>query len=602
MQLFYLTVFLSFTIPVQSHCMLDMRLDFENNADTMLSIQKIAIEKINSLKEINNSNSYQSSSYDILRSMTMNYHPALLSKRIQEKTNETMFNVEQIIKNYCLPMHSDMKLSQEISSRDEYPSFKTKCNIKSNNIQYSEDGKFDVVVKKMAMKQFVGFSKEMSKAIVLSRVATLVRARECLLNVQAYNVTNVKFQEIQNSIKTRTSALSALLQKVTNKEVMLDSVPPLDCRFFTPHPENPSSGIGKILPSSVFYMSYPDLTANLEELFFFKSDLLTTFLNSNENIQNDLNFRLQIVEKMLTSLISLHQTGIIHKNIRLSNISYYYFNEGQHLPPKIIISFGDFSLSGIDDYDTKLAKNFFVPDDALTELGPMLDVYQLGIAIVQILYMIPSAATPEMTLSKIAKMTDEDTFISYGPDKKRVHLFEQLMYDGMYGISDWTQYSSAMRPQPALCSVLIFQKIYKYFSNRLWDNYSAEDRDLIVAMYWFQPGPNDDLTYNTLYKLPKFKANFMSMFLNLYGLTPECYGENALPQDLLIIIRGMLNPDQSIRMNLSSALERVQEYNSSISTSDNFKNKIYGFFDSTSFKGKDYNSVLKRKQTANMII
>ena len=435
MQLLYLPVFLSLTFSfIHSHCMLDMRLDFENNADTMVALQPIVAGKISNLKSINDSNEHQQTKYDLLRAMTYKFNTGLLSKRIQEKTNELMFNVEQIIKNYCLPMAKNMNLSNEISTRDEYPTYKTKCNIQNNNIYYSDDGRFDIMIKKIEMKQFVGFSMDISKAITLSRVATLVRARECLLNIQAYNVTNPRFEEIQETITNRTSALSAILQQVSDKEVNLDSVPPLDCRFFTPHPNNPSQGVGSIQKNTTFYMSYPNLTANLEELFFFKPEVLIKFVNSNSYINNNLLLRLHIMVKMIEGLISLHSTGIIHKNIRLSNIYYYYFNEGQNAIPKVLVSFGDFTLSGIDDYDTKLAKNFFVPDDAFTELGPMLDVFQLGISIVQILYMIPSAATPEMTLSKIAKMTDPNSRIKYGKEEKVVHLFEQLMYDGMYGI------------------------------------------------------------------------------------------------------------------------------------------------------------------------
>ena len=137
---------------------------------------------------------------------------------------------------------------------------------------------------------------------------------------------------------------------------------------------------------------------------------------------------------------------------------------------------------------------------------------------------------------------------------------------------------------------------------KLWDNYSEDEMDLIIAMYGFTPGENDDLTYQTLYKLPKFKAIFMSIFLNLYGLVPQCYGNNVFPLKLYIVIREMLNPEQSKRMTLNNALNKIKEIIQISENSDYFINKNYSIFDNTTFKGKNYHSVLKRKQIMKKII
>lgn len=600
MQLYYLTVLLSFTFSVKSHCMLDMRLDFENNADAMASILPNLKTFIPNLK-YEHGKKPRDVPYDILRQQTKNFAPNALMQKFNEKNIELNFNIQQILSNYCQPLSADLSLGQEIQTRDEYPIYNTKCTIDANNnMVYNLNGRFDIMVKKIMMKNFVGFNPNVSMLITLSRVATLVRARECLLNIQAYNVTHVRFDEIQKSIEERTSALSALLQGKAEKQVNLDSVPPLDCKFFTPNPSNPSQGIGKLSNKTVFYMAYPNLTANLEELFFFSPEILQGFLGKCDWLNDDLLLRLKLSIKMVDALLSLHKSGIIHKNIRLSNIYYYYFDQelDDDSELQIFVSYGEFSMSGIDDYDARVMKTFFVPDDAQTELGPMLDVYQLGIAIIQILFMIPSEATPEMTLSKIAKMTDPSARVLYKGEK--VHLFEQIMKDAISGLDDVGVYKGIMTNETAVCSIFIFQKIWRYFTYELWDNYKSEDRDLIDSMYYFRPDTDDEISLHHLYKLPKFKSMFMSIFLNLYAITPQCYGNISLPQKVYVTLRGMINPNQSNRWSLKILQDEFQEA-LEVVHSQRFMNVEYTQYDNSKFIGKNYNSVLRRKQSQVMI-
>jgi hypothetical protein len=577
--------------------MLDMRLDFENNADAMQAILPQVKNYIPALRNKNNFRSF-TTQFELMREKTNNFNPHDLLKKLNEKNSELMFNIQQVINNYCQRIDQDLNLGEQIQTRDEYPVFQTKCIIDShNNILYDNYGRFDIAVKKIGMKSFVGFNQNVSNLITMSRVATLVRARECLLNIQAYNVTDVKFDEIQKSIEDRTSALSALLQKKVERDVNLDSVPPLDCKYYTP---GYKQGGMPYNSQTVFYLAYPKVVANLEELFFFNPQILQGFLDQNDYMEDDLILRLHLSLRMINALQSLHKTGIIHKNIRLGNIHYHYFEKEEYdsVTNQIYVSIGEFSMSGIDDYDARITKTFFVPDDAVTELGPMLDVYQLGIAIIQVLYMIPSEATPEMTLSKIAKMTDENARVMYNGGQ--VHLFERLMTDAINGCSDVSVYRSAMTNETAICSIHIFQKIYTYFVGSLWDNYSSENNELIQSMYYFRPEVDDDVNLYTLYKIPKFKSYFMSMFLSLYMITPQCYGRINLPSDLIRTIRNLIHPNVSRRLALKYAQMQIEDV-MDIVRGNSFMNVKYSLYDNTKFVGKNYNSVLKRKQTQHMI-
>jgi serine/threonine protein kinase len=574
--------------------MLDMRLDYENNMDAIVMARQSVKTKLQKLKRIIQSTRSTSSKYNLLRKMTENFQPSVLFGKLQEKKKELQFNIFQIINNYCTKIERPIELGGTMFKVDGYNTHEARCNMSGNNIIYTSSGKFDVMIKKMPIEMIENFPKTESFLIALSKVAIQMRMSECLLNPQAYNVTDVKFDDIYRSIVERTSALSGLLlNKITPYN--LDSIPAIDCNYYTPDPQNPRRSGKGFNELTNFYLTFPYVTSNLEGLFFFEPRILRSFLSKYSWLKNNLSLRINMSLKMIEALISLHKSGIIHKNINLSTIFYHDFGSSSGSPNQINLSFGNFSSAGIDDYDARVMPSFFIPEDIKVELGPKLDTYQLGLVIFQLTFMIPTEGTHGLTFSKIAKIIDKNYFFTYSG--KKYHLFERLMIDAAQGNTHYHIYADAMTEDAARCSIGIFKEIYLYFKNKLWFKEGPKNDDLNHIFYRFKPHNGDTYEIQKLYKYRRFKKIFVIVFLNLFPYVRDCYGDIYVSESFLTIIRSLIHPKVDRRIDLVKAKDLLKQELIKINTSK-YVNPTYSIFDNTKLRHKGRNSILK-KQLSN---
>ena len=600
MRLSSILVFYYTTLSVFSHCMLDMRLDYENNLDAIEVSKQIYKKQLQLMIVLAKQNIPSDVKYNLLRKISNNFNQQKYFQKLNEKSQELKYNVLQIIANYCEPISSPILLGEKLFETSEYDTHRAKCNIKNNQLEYSRTGRFDVMINKIPITNYDGLSKVDNFMVTLSRVATHVRMSECLLNPQAYNVTNPKFNEIYETILERTSALSGLLQNISTGK-NLDSIPAIQCTYFTPNPKNKRKQTKGFNDFTIFYLTYPLMISNLENLFFYQPELLTSYLAKYPWLKNSLVLRIHMSLMMIEALSSLHKSGIIHKNIRLSNIFYHDFpgSGSANSPDQIYLSFGNFSESGIDDYDKRVMKTFFIPDDILFELGPKVDIYQLGLVITQLTFMIATENTPEMSLSKIAKMTSGDFKIIF--ERKRVHLFEQLMTDAIQNNQHYDKYENAMTPDAARCSIEIFKHINAYFHHQLWSSHLERDNLIKEVFYNFEPDSEDAYRIVELYKYPPFKSVFVSVFLNLYAYVPQCYGSVVVSSSFLSIIRQLINPFVNFRIGLEKATELLTQ-ELQFANNQDYLNPTYSPYNKSSFVSVSRQSVLsKQRSVKNMI-
>lgn len=546
--------FLIIPLSVLSHCMLDMRLNYEESLDSMINVSSNLLRMILKIKNSEQNLPNYNYNYDILRSITQSYSNMSYTKKCQEKIDEYAFNINQIISNYCEYSPTPITLLKKIDIPGEYEHYEAMAEINNNNFQYSAQGRGKAMVKVFKLIKFQNYSDAQNLWVMLSRVATEVRAGECLLNPMSYNTTDAKYDEILDSINLRTTALSALLMKTTHKILQLDSIVSFDCKFFTPDPSNPNKGINKFGQSTTFYLAYPEVSSNLDTLFFKEPWVLNQLLDQTPDGENDLVLRVMIMIKMVEALSSLHKVGIIHKFIRLSNITYHMFTEKDGSTVDVtLVSFRNFMHSGIDDYDATVSKNFYNPPDNEIEIGPKFDVYQLGISMVQLLFMIASEGTPEMSLSKIAKIINPSSMISISGSQ--MVLFRKLMFDAVNPPNSYDVYNSYMTNSALVCTLAIFKEIYKYFNLAIY-NSGSRDHDIYKEVFYrYTPEDGEENNILNLYQYPKFQKYFTSIFINAYGLLDQCVPGKQFPEDVLKVVRSMLNPIVYRRIDLSRARE-----------------------------------------------
>ena len=588
-------------LTVLSHCMLDMLLNYESNLDSKIKIFPMLEQAMTNLKQKSEQMSLPNLKFNWMKIMTNNFDKQTYAFKINSKNNELSFNISRILKQYCQKIDSDLVFTQKLDLNDPYLNYKARCNLGNNNLQYHLNGRFEMMVKEMKIINYNGVSLHDNMMTLFSRVATQLRARECLLNPQAYNVMNEKFKKINNIIKERTSALDSVLQDKPFSFINLDSVSSIDCKYFTPDTNNPTKGVDGVTSFTKFYMAYPLMDGNLENLFFFDPKLLVYMTTQGLKYKNNLSLRLNIMYKLVESLESLHQMGFIHKNIKLQNIFFKYFpkNNSKDTNETAYVSFGDFSLSGIDDYDARLKKNFYVPDDEKTEIGPKIDIYKLGLVFFQILYMVPVERTPEMTLSKIAKMTDPNQFISF--NGRQIQLFEKLMMDVINNRFNPQDYTGTMSITCANCCFQIFKQIHKYFDLKIYSNYDKKHNQLMDSMYYYKPEENELILISKLYLNQRFKSYFMSIFLSLYGISNECGGSFFQSQTVKVLLNGMLAPFPNLRSNLKMIRKNLYDALSNVESNPH-QNLIYQAYDINLFyKGDNYVSLLSKQKSERLI-
>lgn len=605
MQLSLITVLLSFILSVNSHCMLDMRLDLENNLDAVGFSRELVIPNIKRYKQLINDNKYNSKVFSLFRSQTKNFFVQDYMTKSAEKINNVLETSYNMLGSHCRPIGQAFPLNVKLDKQGEYDIFYFRADLEDDQIKYSGKGKYNIMIKKIHPQQFPGLTWEMSKHITVSRVATLVRARECLLNVQAYNMLDNSFERMKSSIERRTEALNELMQKTHTTDYNLDAVPALDCMYHTPVRPNSKDTPQAITENTVFYITYPYLQSNLNNLFFKKPELLTAYFKQYNWYTNDLEFRLNIIEYLLRGLKSLHNTGIIHKNIRLGNIYFHYNNDADsENKSKTFVSFGDFSLAGIDDYDARVTKTFFVPNDSKTELGPKFDIYQLGIVITQILYMIPNDKSQDMSLALIAMLADSSFKISHR--NNQVTFFSSVMQDAI----EWRQsgdidlrsqqYGDYMSAKCAKCVILIFEQFALYFQRQVWDIYDEAYFHLKQAMYFFRPKNDEESDIPALIHSPYFANIFKSAFFNIYGLIPECYGKLPMPRNMRELLQTLIHPSVIRRTNLFDALKKLYEVQDYIQFENEEFNVSYEEFDKKVLT-RSNSKILYKKETMKLI-
>lgn len=578
--------------------MLDMRLDYEGNAEAQVILQNTAAETIQNISNYTKKSNQYSSSFSLSQIATKDFDYDEYMRKLKEKESEMIYNVEFILSQYCKPLHAPMALTKQLRFEDEYDVFNRQVNIQNNQIIYNDKGNFDLMIKKMEFKDFVGFSAEQNLNVLKSRVATQIRAGQCLMNIQAYNILNEKFPVMRDNILLRTSSLSAVIQKKFKDQENLDSVVAIDCNYYTP------GNTAAINTQTQFYLAFPQVTGNLESLFFFQPNQVEAMKLVNPTYINNVSLRVKMMSVLFRDLERMHKTGIIHKNIRLQNIFFTVFmpRKKDKSDANIFLSFGDFSLSGIDDYDSRVSKSFYVPDDAKTELGPNLDIFQLGIVFFQILFMIPVEKTPGMSLSKIAKIISPTGYLGQDVNGQKKLIFDQLMEDAsVRNFNNLIQYNGTMTPLAAQCSIAIFKKIYDYFNDEVYNSYSNYDIEEQRKFYFFNT--EDKYTYDP-FKLMEdedFKGIFMSLFISLYGSVSSCYQNYELNNDILFILREMVNPDPSSRIVPKKAKNYFDNAITYL-TENEHENIIYEKFDPTQFAGKNHVSVLRRRAIKRNLI
>lgn len=592
------SIILLFSISVTPHCMLDMRLDYEGVIEALVDLENQASQKLNQIKQWTKQNNLYDSNFNLLEIMTKDFDYDEYIDKIKEKEKEMIYNVEFILNQYCKPISQPMDLRRKIPFEEEYELYNKSILLQDNKIIYDDSGSQNLMIKVMVFKDFVGLTSDQNLEVLKSRVATQIRAGQCLLNPLAYNVSTIKYDEIQKAITERTSAMSAVIQKKYTDQSNLDSLVAIDCNYYTP------GASSEINEHTKFYLSFPQISGNLETLFFFQPEQVEKMRLVNPIYINNISLRIQMMKLLFADLDKIHKTGIIHKNIRLQNIFFHVFvpTRSDKSDGNIFLSFGDFSLSGIDDYDARFPKSFYVPDDAKTELGPRMDIYQLGIVFFQILFMIPVEKTPGMSLSKIAKLISPTGYLVKQQYGQKVLIFDQLMKDAAANnFEDVLHYDGSMTKQAALCFIGIFKRIHDYFNNRLFDSY--ESNHLREQERFFYFNTEDKFNYDpfTLMENESFKSHFMSIFMSLYGYVFQCYGDIFINDNILNLLRRLIHPDPNSRFTADKSTEYFESILEDLKENEN-RNFTYQKFDPSQFVSHNHVSVLKRRAVKRNLI
>jgi serine/threonine protein kinase len=575
--------------------MLDMRLNFEDVLDSQYNSLQFLDGAISNLKSVDRG----LSNFDLLREKTQNYSKDFYIQKNHEKMGEYCNNIGQIVDAYCSYSPVPIVMDSVYDVSGSANGFVAYGEVINNEFVYHQDGSKAVMVKQFKFENLEGYNEAQNLWTMYSRVATEVRAGQCLMNPLLYNFLNEKYQSILESITKRTTAVSALLEGKADKEVGLDSIAAIDCKFFTPSPSNKSVGINVKDKTTVFYLAYPLVYSNFENIFFYEPWLLTKLLKENSDFTNNLSLRVAIFQKMAEALDSLHEVGIIHKNIRIENIFVHMFTQEEGSTfASTIISIGDFSNSGVDDYDSRVARNLYTAPDEEFEIGPKFDNYQLGIAMAQLLYMIPAEGTKEISLSTIAKMLDINEKIMVNGVPKQ--LFEQLMFDSVYPPSNFDHYSEIMSYNAIKCNLGIFKMIYEYFKFAKYASVDFSTSQMRDAMYDFKPTSGEEQNIAYLVEYDKFKKYFMSIYLSLFPMVPDCVAHKVFPYKLTSILRGLMHPNVYLRLPLRSAFEDLYSILVHMQ-SDSVYNPEYQEYDYTSFIHKKTGTAFGRKKSFNMI-
>lgn len=589
-------VFLSLTSPVISHCMYDFRLDYENTKELIETSTKYLGKYKANLEVLNSEKPESPVDFNVLKMQTDNFSKDSFYSKLTEKISSIRFNVDQIMENFCERIRSPIDYQEKLFSLEDYDIFASKCDISEDGITHSSDGEHEVMLKVIPVKNIYHQLHSVNLTITLSRVATFVRISQCLLNPMAYNLLDGRYENILNSINNRTSALNSLLLN-TESDASLDSIPPIDCKYFTPKPKHSKSKDEAFDKHSIFYITYPRITSTLENIFFFEPTELERILSGNSSwLQNDFIFRLHICLRMVESLASLHQSSVILANIRLMNIFFFVSQKPSVESPfdQLSISFGNFSQSGIDNYDARVLKTFYVPEDGKYELGPKVDTFQLGLAMFQLLFMLPAEKTIEMSLSKIDKIKDPESKIKV--DSSREVLFRELMRDAVGNKFPYKKYKEVMSQQALKCSIKIFQMIVFYFENQVWTSDNPNFDSIKNVFYNFRPKKGQTVVLDDLYLDDRFQSIFVSVFLNLFTFINTCTRKMKLPDSILVLLRSMLHPNVSLRIELKTArqllLDEIEK-----TKNKKFKNILYSVYNHKEFSQLSKSTLLVRRNS-----
>jgi hypothetical protein len=573
--------------------MYDARLDYENYKEVVETSSSYFNQYKDKLQKKHSEGHEIDDNFDIMNMQTDHFSHDLFFQKLLDKINELKFNINQIITNFCEPIGAPIKHGKKVLTLEDYKIYKSRISIRNSSITHSEKGSFKVLLKVIPVIKFSRGKDADNILITLSRVATIMRMSQCLLNPMAYNILDSKFDRIVKSIQERAAALTAL---ILNKEsnLPLDSISPIDCKYYTPSSKKNSINLS-FNAKTVFYLTYPYITSSLENLFFFDSNLIKKHSETYSWFTNDLTFRVKLSLIMVDNLISLHKTGVIISNIRLSNLFYFVSNpSSEDAVTSMSISFGNFTQSGIDNYDSRILKNFYVPEDGRFEIGPKIDVYQLGLAIFQMTFMLPSDSTLEMNLSIIDYMRDPGYMIIL--DSNPMHLFKEMMSDALKDKSDYKKYSEIMTKNAVKCTFKIFKMIILYFQQKIWEKTESAYDTLKEVFYNFQPKEGDEYSLEELIKYPKFQYMFVSVFLNLFPYINTCSKKIKVPESFLNVIRQMIHPNVNYRISLQMARKLILE-EIELTKGDDYENNEYQPYDSKEFKPISRSSLLVRKSS-----
>jgi serine/threonine protein kinase len=527
-----------------------MRLDYEQVLDTNIAALKIAQQTLQNIQANVTSNPYITNYYDLFRGTTSGLNSQLLMGKIKEKLGSTVTNTVEVLNRFCTYVQFEPTLGALLDIQEDYDNYLGRININGDDITYSGTGAYTVIVKKMVFKHFEGISVEQSRDIFLSRAAREVRASQCLLNPMNYNLNHKKFPNVLRNIEDRISALSAIIRTKADRIQFSDAFTAMDCKIFTPISPGSHTGVSELNENSRIYLAYPLLDQTLDNMFFFSPLFLQEALQEL-GFQNNLDFRLRIFFKMIQSLESLHNTGLIHRNIKLSTIYFKKFTKAQGSAfNQHFIMYGNFIASGIDDYGASLTPGFYTPRDDFFTTGPSLDIFQLGIAFAQIIYLIPTSGWTDLTLDKIALLTNPDALVNI--NSRQIHLFEQLMIDVSNNVSDLSHYGHLMNMNCAYCFRKIVYEIYMYLKHSKWDFNQSDDYQLRKTMYRFKPKDPTNFSMQHIYKDPIFSRSLLSYIINFIPNIPDCVPKNfSFSTNMKYLIHSMVDPDPEARTSIN---------------------------------------------------
>ena len=156
---------------VSLHCLLDMRLNYEEAMDNAVDSMKMYPKTMGLIHKQVTENPYISPTYDLFRGTTLNFNNQLYLVKIQQKLEDIMQATLLILNKFCTFAQFEPVLGESVDIKEDYDHYLGAININGDEVEYSNSGRYRVLVKKMLFKNFECFSIHQNRDIFLSRAS-----------------------------------------------------------------------------------------------------------------------------------------------------------------------------------------------------------------------------------------------------------------------------------------------------------------------------------------------------------------------------------------------------------------------------------------------